>query len=414
VKDESQGEFKGQLGLASGILLIVTIILGSGILVLPGLVFEKIGRDVIYAWLACSLLSVPILTTMVVLGSAYPNTGGVAYYAKLAFGQYPELLVALLFLGATLLGLPSIAIVGSAYLQKLTGSSVDVHLLAALLILLAAFFALSGGETLSSGVRLVGGSSLFLLVGALFAIIVLAVRANGVGFSRPSNFSSIAGQIPLIFFSFTGWEIASHLSADFRNPKNFGRAMFFAFVLVCSAYVGSAALVHIADIKANFNTPIFQAAAQVAPSAPGWLVPLLGVSLIAANLFGSVVAVSRLVLYLSGRRFLPASLGHLSNGAPRNSVYFVAASLVVTVVCDRIGLLDIEMMFSLAGTNFIAVYVISAIALVRLRGALVAWLLAAAILIPSVLIIFSAASSVSYIASTALIAYFLNNRTRLI
>ncbi|WP_407151213.1 APC family permease [Bradyrhizobium sp. ORS 86] len=416
MKDESQGEFKGHLGLASGILLIVTIILGSGILVLPGLVFQKIGRDGIYAWLACSLLSVPILTTMVVLGSAYPNTGGVAYYAKLAFGQYPELLVALLFLGATLLGLPSIAIVGSAYLQKLTGSSVDIHLLAALLILLAAFFALSGGETLSSGVRLVGGSSLFLLVGALVALIVLAVRASGVGFSRPSDFLSVASQIPLIFFSFTGWEIASHLSADFRNPKNFGRAMFFAFVLVCSAYVGSAALVHIADIKANFNTPIFQAAAQVAPFAPGWLVPLLGVSLIVANLFGSVVAVSRLVLYLSGRRFLPASLGYLRDGAPRNSVYFVAASLIVIVVCDKIGLLDIEMMFSLAGTNFIAVYVISAIALVRLRGGLAAWLLAAAILIPSGLIIFSATSSVSYIASTALIAYVLvrNNRTRLI
>ncbi|MGY4403973.1 APC family permease [Bradyrhizobium sp. USDA 3315] len=417
MKDESQSEFKGHLGLASGILLIVTVILGSGILVLPGLVFERIGRDGIYAWLACSLLSAPILTTMVILGSAYPNTGGVSYYAKLALGQYAESLVALLFLGATLLGLPSIAIVGSAYLQKLIGSSVNIHLLAVLLILLAAVFALSSGETLSSGVRLVGGSSLFLLVGALFSLVVLAVRANGVGFSRPSNFSSIAGQIPLIFFSFTGWEIASHLSADFRNPKkDFGRAMFFAFILVCSAYVGSAALVHVADIKANFNTPIFQAAAQVAPSAPGWLVPLLGVLLIAANLFGSILAVSRLVLYLSDRGFIPASLGYLRNGAPRNSVYFVAASLVVIVVCDQIGLLDIEMMFSLAGMNFLAVYVISAIALVRLRRGLVSWLLAAAILSPSVLIILNATASLSYIASTALIAYFLNrnNRTRLI
>ncbi|KRP86914.1 hypothetical protein AOQ72_02730 [Bradyrhizobium yuanmingense] len=417
MKEEIQSEFKGRLGLATGILLIVTVILGSGVLVLPGLVFEKIGRDGIYAWIACSLLSAPILITMVILGRAYPNTGGVAYYAKLALGQYPESLVALLFLGATLLGLPSIAIVGAAYLQKLIGASVDIHLLATLLILLAAFFALSNGETLSSGVRLVGGSSLFLLIGTLFAMLVLAVQANGVGFSRPSNFSSIAGQIPLIFFSFTGWEIASHLSADFRNPrKNFGRAMFFAFILVCSTYVISAALVHIASIKTNFNTPIFQAAAQVAPSAPGWLVPLLGVSLIAANLFGSVVAVSRLVLYLSGRRFLPASLGYLPNGAPRNSVCFVAASLIAIVVCDKVGLLDIEMMFSLAGMNFLAVYVISAIALVRLRRGMVSWLLAAAILIPSVLIILNATSSLSYIASTALIAYFLNrsNRTRLI
>ncbi|WP_375779064.1 APC family permease [Bradyrhizobium sp. ma5] len=414
MNDESQSEFNGHLELASGILLVVTVILGSGILVLPGLVFERIGGDGIYAWLACSLLTVPILATMVMLGSAYPSAGGVAYYAKLAFGPYSELLVALLFLGAATLGLPSIAIVGAAYLQKLIGPGVGIHLLATLLILLASFLALPGGETLSRSIRLVGGSSLSLLVAVLIVLLVLAVRANGVGFSRPENFSSIAGQIPLIFFSFTGWEIASHLAADFQNPsKTFGRAMFCSFLLVCSVYIGSAALVHVADIKSNFNTPIFQAAAQVAPSAPGWLVALLGVSLIAANLFGSVVAVSRIILYLSCRRILPASLSYLRNGAPRNSVYFVAALLIVVVACDRIGLVDIEMMFRLAAMNFLAIYMISAIALVRLRQSLVSWLLAAVVVGPSVLIILSAASSPSYIALTALIAYLLkrNNRT---
>lgn len=98
MKDELQSELKGHLGLISGLLLIVTMILGSGILVIPGLVFEKLGKDGIYAWLACSLLSAPILITMVILGSTYPSTGGVAYFAKLAFGRYLEWLVALLFL----------------------------------------------------------------------------------------------------------------------------------------------------------------------------------------------------------------------------------------------------------------------------------------------------------------------------
>ncbi|MER9658030.1 amino acid permease [Mesorhizobium sp. M0152] len=413
MKDIIDNELRGHLGLASGTLLIATVILGSGILVLPGLVFAKIGGEGIYAWVACSLLSAPILATMVMLGSAYPSAGGVAYYAKLAFGQYLELLVSMLFLGAVILGLPSIAIVGSAYLQMLTWPGVDVHLIAALLILLAGFFALSAGETFRSGVKLVGGWSLSLLIGALFVLIVLAVRANGVRFSRPSDFPSIASQIPLIFFSFTGWEIASHLSADFRNPKrDFGRAMVFAFILICAVYVGSAALVHIADIKSNFNVPIFQAAAQIAPTAPHWLVPVLGASLVAANLFGSVVAVSRLVFYLSRRHFLPASLGCLHNGAPRNSVYCVAAALIIVVACDQIGLLNIELMFSLAGMNFLAIYVVSAVALVRLRQGLVSRLLAAVIVIPAVLIILGAGVSLPYIASIALIAIVLNRNNR--
>ncbi|MHC4049485.1 APC family permease [Bradyrhizobium sp. 25ACV] len=416
VKHESESKLEGHLGLASGVLLIVTVILGSGILVLPGFVFEKIGQDGIYTWFACCLLSAPILATMVLLGGAYPSAGGVAHYAKLAFGQYLELLVSLLFLGAIMVGLPSITLAGSVYLQKLTGPSVDVHLLAALLILLAGFFALSGGEALRRGVKLIGSWSVFLLVGALFALIVLAVRANGVRFDRPANVLSIASQIPVIFFSFTGWEAASHLAADFRNPKrDFGLAMLLAFVLVCGVYICSAVLVHVADIKSNFNAPIFQAAAELAPSAPGWLIPLLGISLIAANLFGSVVAISRLVLYLSGRRFLPACLGCLHNGAPRNSVYFVVASLVLVVACDQIGWLDIEMMFSLAGMNLLFIYMISALALVRLRRGPVSWLLATPIVICSVPIIVGVKSSHPLIASTAILAYVLsrNHRTEL-
>lgn len=416
VKHGSESQLEGHLGLASGILLIVTVIVGSGILVLPGLVFENIGQDGIYTWFACSLLSAPILATMVLLGGAYPSAGGVAHYAKLAFGQYLELLVSLLFLGAIMVGLPSITLAGSVYLQKLTGPSVDIHLLAAMLILLAGVFALFGGEALHRGVKLIGSWSVCFLVGALLALIVLAVRANGARFDRPANFLSIANQIPTIFFSFTDWEAASHLAADFRNPKrDFGLAMLLAYCLVCGIYICSAALVHVADIRSNFNAPIFQAAAELAPSAPGWLIPLLGISLIAANLFGSVVAISRLVLYLSGRHFLPVCLGRLHSGAPRNSVYFVVASLLLVVAGDQIGWLDIETMFSLAGMNLLFIYMISALALVRLRGGLVSWFLAAPIVVCSVLIIVGFRSSHPFIASTAVLAYVLsrNDRTEL-
>lgn len=416
MKHGSESKLEGHLGLASGILLIVTVIIGSGILVLPGFVFENIGQDGIYVWFACALLSAPILATMVLLGGAYPSSGGVAYYAKLAFGQYLELLVSLLFLGATMVGLPSITLAGAVYLQKLTGPSVDVHLHAALLILLAGVFALSGGEALHRGVKLIGSWSVCFLVGTLFALMVLAVRAKGVQFDRPANLLSIASQIPVIFFSFSGWEIATHLAADFRNPKrDFGLAMLLAFVVICGVYICSAALVHVADIKSNFSTPVFQAAAELAPSAPSWLVPLLGISLIAANLFGSVVAISRLVLYLSGRHVLPACLGRLHNGAPRTGVCFVVACLLVVLACDLIGWLDIETMFSLAGMNLLFIYMISALALVRLRGGLVSWFLATPIVICSVLIITGFRSSHPFIASSAILAYVLsrNNRTEL-
>lgn len=395
----------GHLGVVTGMFLIVSVILGSGILVLPGLVYEKIGRDGIYAWIGCAALCTPILLTMIILAGTHPIAGGVAYYAKLAFGQYAELFVSLLFLGATVLGLPSIAIVGATYLEKTSHLGVDIHVFAALLILLAAAFARSSGGTLRNAVNLVGGGSLFILLAMLLAFLVLEIWDKDVRFDPPSSFSAIVSQFPLIFFSFTGWDIACHLSEDFREPKvNFGRAMFFAFIVVCGVYVASAAIVQLADIRANYNTPMYEVGIHVLPSAPIWLVPLIGVSLIAANLFGSVVAVSRLVAYLSRRNFLPPNL----NIAPRNSVYAVTAALLLVLACDRIGVLNIEVMFSLAGMNFLAIYMISALALVRLLPTRSSSLLATLIIVPSLTIMMSVLSSLLYIGIIALLAYWLD------
>ncbi|NPU15742.1 amino acid permease [Bradyrhizobium sp. 83012] len=412
--DEIQRKLEGHLGLLSGMLLIVAVNLGSGILVIPGLVFEKLGNDAIFAWLACSVLSAPILVTMAILGSAYPSTGGAAYYANLAFGRYLESLVGLLVLGATALGLPALAIVGATNLKIATSSELDIHCLAVIVILLAAWFALSGSKTLSGSVRFVSGASISLLVGVLGVLLTLAVRTNGVRVEFPKNVLAIAGQIPLIFFSFAGWEIACNLSVDFRDPRRaFGLAMILAFILVCSVYLGSAALVHISGIKSNFDTPVLQAAVQVAPTAPDWLVPVLGTLVIVANLFGSVVAVSRLILYLSGQGILPAGLGYLRDGAPRNSVFLVMGCLITVVMADQLRLLRIETMFGMAGMNFLAIYIISAIALAKLRRGLVSWLLAGSIVVLSAPIMLNATSSLIYLASTALLASSANRNNRM-
>lgn len=73
------------------------------------------------------------------------------------------------------------------------------------------------------------------------------------------------------------------------------------------------------------------------------------------------------------------------------------------------------MMFSLAGMNLLFIYMISALALVKLRGGLVSWLLATPIVICSVPIVLGVKSSHPFIASTAILAYILsrNHRTEL-
>ena len=75
------------LTVTQAIALGVTIVVGSGLLILPGLAYERVGRSAIYAWLACALIVLPILFIFARLGARFPSAGGVAGFVQAAFGR---------------------------------------------------------------------------------------------------------------------------------------------------------------------------------------------------------------------------------------------------------------------------------------------------------------------------------------
>jgi amino acid efflux transporter len=406
-------KIQGHLSLWSGTVIILTVILGSGILILPGMVFLSHKDAAIYSWIFCAAITAPILVVMMKLGELYPSTGGVAYYAKLAFGRYAEILVSVLFLGAVALGLPSVAITGGGYIEVLHVMPGTSHDFALILVLFGTAGAIFGGDSLGRRIKLIGGGTLIailVLLVALYAANLDSVLSHKA--QLPTSFSHMMTPVTVIFFSFTGWEIASHLSEDFKNPKkDFAMALLLAFTVVCIVYLGSAWLVQATGIKKNFNAPIHEIAVNVFPS---WLylgVPILGVTLIAANLFGSIVAVSRLVYYLAEQKLLPSFLMKLDDGAPRKAVYAVSAVLMLSIILGKCGLLNVDQMFGLAGQNFLLIYIISAAVLLRLSRTITSIGLASAVILPSIFV-FLTNAAILYPVGLAIIAFVIFKYTK--
>ena len=102
---------------------------------LPGLAVLQLGNQAILVWLLCALAALPLLIAFTLLAGRTPHAGGMAKVASLSLGDFGLVLTTLLFLGAVLFGLPSIALTGGFYLQALIGGS--AYLYAALLLLLA-------------------------------------------------------------------------------------------------------------------------------------------------------------------------------------------------------------------------------------------------------------------------------------
>ena len=89
----------GSLGLPQGIALYIGSVLGTGLLVLPGIAAQVAGPASVVAVVAVIVLSVPLAGTFAALAARFPDPGGVASYARRALGPTAARMTGYWFLG---------------------------------------------------------------------------------------------------------------------------------------------------------------------------------------------------------------------------------------------------------------------------------------------------------------------------
>ena len=80
------------------VALYMSSVLGSGILVLPGLAAQIAGPASLIAWIGLSLASYPLACTFASLSARRPESGGVYSFAKESFGPRAANAVSWLFI----------------------------------------------------------------------------------------------------------------------------------------------------------------------------------------------------------------------------------------------------------------------------------------------------------------------------
>ena len=175
----------------------------------------------------------------------------------------------------------------------------------------------------------------------------------------------------MIFFAFTGWEVAAGTSEEFRNPsRDFPLAMVLSFIAAITLYFAMAFIVQVTPIAGAHEAAFMSIMVGRLGPYGGVTMALLAVMIVTANLMGAVWAVSRMVYSLSRESVLPFSLSTDSSGRPLGSVFIVVAALMTVLLFDLANLLSIKIMLGLAGQNFIILYGIAASALVMVTRSL--------------------------------------------
>ncbi|KAF4407952.1 APC family permease [Streptomyces lycii] len=208
-----------KLGLSEGTALYIGGVLGPGVLALPALAAAVAGPASVIAWAGLLLLSVPVALSFAALGARYPDGGGVATFVARAFGARAAACVGWWFYAAVPVGVLAGAMIGGQYVAEALGLGRGIALLGTTILLAAAFAANYVGLHLSGRIQVLLCTVLVLLL--VIAIVTAAPDMSSSNFSpfMPQGWTSVGTAAVVLFYAFSGWEAASHLSAEFARPQ---------------------------------------------------------------------------------------------------------------------------------------------------------------------------------------------------
>ena len=372
----------GRIGLATASALYVAAVLGTGVLVLPGLAADAAGPASVLAVAAVLLLSIPLAGTFAALAARYPDAGGVATFVRLALGPTAARATGYWFFFGVGFGAPVVAALGGQYLVAALGLGegfvpVIGFAFLAVPLVLAAF-----------GLR-VSGRVQFVL-SALLVVVVVGVVVSAVPKSTTAHFTpflphgwaGVGLAISLFVWAFAGWEAVTHYAGEFRNPR---RTIPIATAI-------AVAVVGLAYLSLQLATVGVLGGGGESGSVP--LIHLVSITLpgfgpTAVAVIAAVVVIGVLNAYIPAFANLGAALGRdgqlphwFARGAEAGAVPRRSLGLVGVQMLAYTGVffglhLNLETFILIHTSSMVAVYALGMVAAVKLlRPGTAGWVMA--------------------------------------
>jgi APA family basic amino acid/polyamine antiporter len=255
-------ELKRQLGLSTGILVVVADMIGIGIFMTTGNILGMTHNalTVLVLWLIGGIVAITGALSYAELATTWPDVGGEYVYLKKIFGFLPAFLTGWISL---VVGFSTPVATGSLllvqYVNKLlhnvAGSTSTVMFLDGVLAqkVIAAFIILFFGVMHMLGVKRASNLQNFLTI--LKILIVVSLIGFGMTMIDFENFGRLIAQYPIkdgstpgipvvglalliVMFAYSGWNSASYIAGEIKNPeRNLPRALLFGTLITMFLYL---------------------------------------------------------------------------------------------------------------------------------------------------------------------------------
>ena len=363
---------KQAMSVRGAAFLGVGAMVGAGIFALLGEAGAVAGSAVWVSFLLGGVVAGLLGYVVAQLGATYPSGGGLITYLVKGYGPgHVSAVVSWLLYFAALIVTSMVALsfgnYGAALVTGGEGSTTWARILTSVLIVAVAALNIRGTSAID---RIQSTIVIVLLV--VFAVFVVATFTQ-VDLSLLSRDTyppagSIVSSIALTFFAYLGFAVVSYTAGDLPDPRrSLPRAMFLALGITTVLYVlisiGVFGTLTVDEVIANGDTALAEAARPVLGNAGYAMMAVAALlataSSVNANIYGAVGSTKE----LATTGLFPPIFGHPGTfGSTRG---LGISSAVVLVLAN---LVDLSSIASLGSIVALVIFLMVAVAGLRLRA----------------------------------------------
>jgi len=317
------------IGFAGLILLVLNSVIGAGIFALPAAISARAGILSPWLFLIVGLLVITIVLTFAELSSYFKDSGGPVLFTTTAFGPLVGFSTGWLLFISRMTAFAANSTVMAVYLGAVWPWFSDGVGRTSLIIFVCGALTFANFLGVKDGVRTMAVFT-FLKLAPLLLLIVLGLQYVNADSLFPATLpiiDDIGGTTLLLIYAFVGFESATIISGEAKNPKKTMPMALVTTVIATGLLYFLIVLVYISVLPGagESGATLIDVGRELMGPAGVVLITLAAVFSIGGNLASNMLAVPRLTFALAEKRLLPQWFGHIHEkySTPSNSILFL-------------------------------------------------------------------------------------------
>ncbi|MBU0479285.1 amino acid permease [bacterium] len=358
-----------QLGGIDVFCIAAGAMISSGLFILPGLIYAKVGPAVILVYILAGILILPALFSEAELTTAMPKAGGDYFFIERSMGSAAGTMGG--FASWFSLSLKSaFSLVGIGVFATLINPNITDWQIKLISIGFCVFFIILN----LTSVKFTGRFQVFFVI-LLISLLILYI-SRGTMFIDVNRYTpfmlsdkhALFAAAGMVFISFCGLTKVASVAEEVKNPtKNIPYGMILAFCVVLLLY-GLAIFVTVGLLDkhelAHSLTPISTGGYKIFGKIGSLVMAIAAILAFITTANAGILAASRFPMAMSRDQLLPGFLANINKrfNTPHFSIIFTGIFMIIVML-----FLNLENLVKVASTMQLVLFIFAFLACIVMR-----------------------------------------------